>query len=318
MKKIINFFAAILLVAVISCNNSGKKITLQPNFKAGDVYTLDYNINMDQDVMGMKNKIGMDMGYKLGIKDADPKTGFTIDMNFSRIAMNMSMAAMSINYDSEKKNDAAGDTSTGPSGMINKMMRTILGGMLNKSAMVKMTTAGEVKEVTGFKEIMEAVADSAVKAVPNMTKDQMQQSMGGAMNEEQIKSVFQQIFSIYPQKEVSMGETWTRDLTTSQNNIPMKISSTYKVVEINEKDNEIILDVNGKIATQGEGEIKQNGMTIKMNMTGTQSGKITVDTKTGFIKQGKLTQDMKAEMEMMGQKVPMDMKMVLNMTGKKA
>lgn len=316
MKKITIFFIAVIFL--YSCKDDSKKITLEPKFKAGDVYTLDYGIDMDQTVMSMKNNIQMKVGYKLNIKDADAVNGYNIDMGFNRISMNMKTPSMTIAYDSDNKNENANseDSSSGIGGMMNKMMGTMFGGMLNKSIMVKMSPQGEVKEVTGFKEIMQAVIDSAETATP-LKREDIEKSMGGTMNEAQIRNTFQQVFSIYPQKPVSVGETWVREVTTTQGNLPMKVTSTYKVAEIIEKDNEVILDVTGKINSTGDGEITQSGMTMKMQIDGTQSGKITVDTKTGFIKQGKITHDMKASVETMGQKVPMDMKLVMTIVGKK-
>jgi hypothetical protein len=58
----------------------------------------------------------------------------------------------------------------------------------------------------------------------------------------------------------------------------------------------------------GKGDMKQNGMSIGMTMSGTQKGMLTIKMKDGYLENGSYKMDVKADMEMAGQKVPMTIK----------
>jgi hypothetical protein len=116
---------------------------------------------------------------------------------------------------------------------------------------------------------------------------------------------------------VKLGEKWTNEFSLSQSGFPMKYSSTYKIAEVFPKDNEAIIDVSSVISTANGGEIKKNNMTMKLDMSGTQTGKLTVDLNTGLVKTGKMNMDIKVTMEAMGQKIPMTMKGTATLAGKK-
>ncbi len=54
--------------------------------------------------------------------------------------------------------------------------------------------------------------------------------------------------------------------------------------------------------------MEQGGMKIDMDMRGEQKGKINVGLADGYLKDSQITMDLNADMNIMGQKVPMTMK----------
>ncbi|MEI9809674.1 MAG: hypothetical protein WDO16_18425 [Bacteroidota bacterium] len=68
----------------------------------------------------------------------------------------------------------------------------------------------------------------------------------------------------------------------------------------------LMLISTGKI--DGKGNMEQGGMKIDMDMRGEQKGKINVGLADGYLKDSQITMDLNADMNIMGQKVPMTMK----------
>jgi hypothetical protein len=272
---------------------------------------------MDQDVMGMNNNITMNMGYQMKVKDISPQHDINLDFMYNHIGMSMKSSLMNFNYDSDSTiaptNDEAEDNGKMDiAGKMKGMYGKIMGALVHKNMQVTLDEFGKVKSVTGYKEMIASLKDSLSTMTPGSGD-----AMDNLMDEAQIRQVFQQTFGTFPQKPVSVGETWSNEFTQNQSGMPMKFTNTYKLVEVLQKENEAIIEINSTISTGENSEIKKNGMSMKMDMDGKQNGKMTVDMNTGMVKSGKMTQDIKVNMEVMGQKVPMTMKGVATMVGKK-
>lgn len=305
MKKALLILS--VAAVILSACNSGEKYTLKPNLKAGDSYALEYKVNLDQDIMGMNNKMLMNMGYQMKVKEVNAQQDIDLDFMYNRIGMNMKSAMFSFSFDSDSTHTPSGinmdeKDPEAQGEMMKTLFGSIFGQLINKPIQVTLDATGKVKSVKGYREIIKAIEDSVSSVSPGKNTNALE----SVMNEDQINQVFQQVFGTFSKKPVGIGETWTNDINMSQNGMPMKYTNTYKILEILKKENEAIVDVNGTISMG----IGNNDAMKKMNMDvkGTQKGKLTVDLNTGLIKDGKLAMDIKIDMEAMGQKVPMTMK----------
>lgn len=314
MKNFALIVSLLIVTLFTACNNdqgkksSGEKITLKPNFKAGESYTLDCKMDMNQEIMGMHNIMNMGFGYKMDVKDATAND-INMNMTFSRISMNMQSPAIQFSYNSDSSNSSA-STAAGPAEAMQGAFK-VFDAMVGKSISVTLDANGKVKEVKGYNELLQSVMDSAKgTGIPS-------EALKTSMNEDQIKQVYQQAFGMYPGKPVGVGDKWSVDMKINQSGMPMATKTNYTVKEINPIENEVILDVDGTIGTEGDGTVNTNGVNMKMKMKGTQKGEMTVDSRTGFVKDCKLIQDIKAEMEVMGQNMPLDMKNTITLFGKK-
>lgn len=68
-----------------------------------------------------------------------------------------------------------------------------------------------------------------------------------------------------------------------------------------------MIRMNGKINSKGK--MTQGGVEMDMEMKGSSTGTMNVGIKDGYIRDSRQTMDLIAEVEVMGQKVPMKMKM---------
>ncbi len=114
-------------------------------------------------------------------------------------------------------------------------------------------------------------------------------------------------YVIFPDHKVKVGDSWEADIRPMKTD-NMKIHIKYTLEKIS-----------GKKATIGiEGTITANkvaGQTI--NLSGTQSGEVVVDTKTGWTMSTHLTQDIKMKVEKNGMEIPMDISSTITSTVEK-
>ena len=318
MRKFLFLAMASALVTLFACSGSGKKISLQPNLKPGEKYSLEYKVVMDQDMKSLNNRITILMGHLLDVKSVSPQKESDLELKYNHISIAMksgNMIDMSYDSDSSYPAKSAMDMPGGMSDMLRDIYGKVFGSMLNKPMLVKLEANGKVKSVSGYKELLQSI------------KDSMQQYLGpggsagmdGLMSDKQISDVFQQLFAGLPQKPVSVGESWTADFEMENNGIGMKVSNTYKLVEVLEKENVAVIDVKGKISSAGNKKINNDGLEMTMELTGTSEGRIEVDMTTGMTRSGKVTQDMNVTVESKQTgKMPMTMKTVTTINGKKS
>lgn len=301
MKKIFLFPALLSILLVSSCSNGGKKYSIRPNLKAGSSYGLQYKIEMDQDAGGSNNKVIMSMGSVMKIKNITEQRDIEMDFMYDHMAMSMNSGRFAINYDSDSASAPAQDLQEQK---MKEAFDNSLGRMIKKPMQVTVDSSGKVKEVKGYRELLQSIADSG---------SGRSQNLGGLMSDKQIDQLFQQTFSTFPTKPVSIGEEWTNEFNMDQNGIPLKFKNTYKLIEILEKENEAIIDLKGTISMA----MHQDKSNVKMEGSGTQTGKLTIDMNTGLVKTGKQILDIKMNLEAGDNKMPMTMKGVISLTGKK-
>lgn len=135
-----------------------------------------------------------------------------------------------------------------------------------------------------------------------------------AVNEQDLKNMMETSLNIYPDHPVKIGDEWVKETKTDFQNFKMNIRSTYKLVAVD--GNIATLEFNGDInMNEGDNKEMKNG-DMEMNMKGTQKGNIEVDIPTGMAVKGAITQDIKGEMKMQGQTVPMSIESKIKMNGK--
>lgn len=114
-------------------------------------------------------------------------------------------------------------------------------------------------------------------------------------------------YVIFPDHKVKVGDSWEADIKPMKTD-NMKIHIKYTLKKLS-----------GKKATIGiEGTItasKVAGQTI--NLSGTLSGEVVADTKTGWTMSTNLTQDIKMKVEKNGMEIPMDISSTITSTVEK-
>jgi hypothetical protein len=258
-KKLTALFGLLLLVMLQACNSSGNTaadgdgVRLQFNLQKGKTYTYSMDMDMESEMQGQAMNNDMQFDYTVEVLDAQDSVK-TLKTTYDHISMKIKAGQMDLSFDTnEPQKDSAADFRTNPMGVMSNMFYAMKG----KSFEMKINNQGEVLAITGLDELRQAMMNSLGG------DETVQQAMGQAFqqqfNEENIKSSFSQAFSIFPDKAVKVGDSWTKKMSMGA---PMasEMNTTYKVKEIN--NNEVVLDVASDI-NMGDNKGKQTG-TMKL------------------------------------------------------
>jgi hypothetical protein len=144
----------------------------------------------------------------------------------------------------------------------------------------RVSPKGEVSEVIELEQIHEKIFKALGDTLKADEKAKIKESMGS----EALKSIIQNQFQKFPDKEIYKDSTWSFDNETNLSVFPIKNILSYKLNNVN-TDKNVIIDI---IATLGieflSKEEKQQGMTIKLtNDEAGGTGTVSIDLTKGCV-----------------------------------
>ncbi len=282
MKKLSFVLCGIITVFVLSCNNGpkGEAYTIKMRLKQNDSFNYNTKINMDMQLSMPGQPIAMKMAT-----DAFVKFDVTEPVGENKV-LRLTYTGMKMKMDMGSTMPAL----TNMDSMMDKNSKRIIG----KSVLIELSPKNEIVAVKGFDSV---IINSETDAAGKKIMEQM-------FSKEQMNSLFGTMFSMYPGKPVKIGEAWTVKTKVNLANIDMQMNLKYTLIGV--KNGIADIDVDGVI--DGKGKMNQGGMLIDVNMKGSQKGIVTVKLDDGYMQNGTYKLDVKAEMEMMGQKIPLTIK----------
>lgn len=269
MKKRNRFLSAIaLLIAGIgvfegcqSAKNSTATKLLKFNLENNKGYDYELTMSMDQEIMGKPLKMDMVTYYSMDVTGGENETK-NIVTAIDRFKMKTGVAGFNIDVDTDNP-ATAGDTDN-PLGMLNKVFGAIKGQRFS----MQVSPEGKIIDVKGFDGIGSRIADSL--GLENEQKQMMKQQFDSQFNEEQLKQSLGRFWYIFPNKEIKVGDTWTKNFEMG-GKMGGKYISDYKVTDI--EGDMVTLDEHTKIESNGGDK----------NISGTVTGTMVVDSRTGLI-----------------------------------
>jgi Family of unknown function (DUF6263) len=284
MKKItillVVITAALSFTTIQSCKSSGSASAakmLKFNLEKGKGYDYDIVWDMNQTIMGKAAAISIGAAYSIRV-DEDKDHIKTLTNTYKSFRMNMNMMGVTIDVDTDKPAPATEDA---PGGIPTAMMNKIFSGIVGKTFTMKVDEEGKVLEVTGFTEMLQTMSDSM--GLSDEMKQKMSASLKDQFNEQTVKDQFAQVFTIFPNKEIKVGDSWDKDFSMG-GKMPAKYTTTYTVKEI--EGDHVTLKTKTKIEGNGE-----------MGINGEQTGTVIIDSKTGLMVNGEYEQDIQAKVQ---------------------
>ena len=253
---------------------------LKFNFEKGKSYDYEMIVNMDQEIMGQQMKMDMNSYYSMDVTD-DNGNEKTISTTFERIKMNMNMGPVTLDVDSE--NPIPTDTASGSEMQkaLSKMNR-LFSSLKGQKFTMKVNAEGKVTEVTGMKELQQRIMSQFGDEITEAQKMQMKDQFNKQFSDDQIKSQFERVLYIFPNKEVKVGDSWTKS-SSGGVSMPGKYNSKYTVTEI--EGNMVTLKEESTIESSEE----------NTKLTGDITGTIVVDSRSGLVVNSTQNMDMKVE-----------------------
>jgi hypothetical protein len=278
MKKIFVFVAVIAVfsafIIIPSCQ-SGKASAgkmLKFNLEKGKGYDYEIIWDLETNIDTIKfSKINIAGLYAMEVID-DSAGIKTLSTVYKDLRMNIDMRGISMNIESNKPDTSGQDEANLPQKMMTKMFSAIIG----KPFIIKADEEGNVIEVKGFDALITSMVDSVA-----LSEDQKMialATMKGQFNDEEIKNQFAQALTIFPNKEVKVGDSWEKSYAVG-GQMPSKLAATYTVKQI--EGDHVTMTSKAKISSGGS----------ETQISGDQDGNIIVDSKTGLVINAEFKQD---------------------------
>ena len=302
MKRFILFLSATLLLSVAFAQSQ----KLSYNLKQGETYRQHMSTNMliTQSMMGQIAEINTFLEMHTAFKVvALTATGYKFEVAYSKFTSNNSITGMGeMNYSSED------DAETTP---IFENMSTVLKALKNNPFTVEMTKQGEVTGVTGLTALCEKVI--AELDVDNAVREALKVSIGQQFNDDVFLTQFKNVVFVYPDKTLSLGDSWTQHSTINNNMVELNLETKYTMKSIS--GSELVLDAAATIEAKEQG-VEIQGIPAIANISGTQKGTITINLATCWPSSSEVTQAMKGEIEVQGMKIPIELQGTTTMKDK--
>jgi len=159
-------------------------------------------------------------------------------------------------------------------------MDRVFAGIKGKEFTMKVDEDGKVLEVNGFDQIINGMIDSI--AMDEDTKMQVRVSLQDQFNEQAVKDQFAQVFTIFPNKEIKVGDSWNKSIQMG-GRMPAQYTTRYTVKEI--EGDHVTLSAQTNIGSGSS----------DMEIKGTQNGSLLLDSKTGLVINAEFDQDMETK-----------------------
>ena len=246
-------------------------VLLKFNFQKGKKfdYVLNFDVNVERE--GKKRNNTMKWNYNMEVVDEKNKIK-TIKTTYKRIDMAMDLPGTG------QKTEFSSDKEVDPMNFMefpSKMFAALKG----KSFLMQVNEKGEILSVSGLDKIGEAMVNAV--NLPDEMKQKMLQGFKQQFSEDAVKQMFSQSFNIFPNKLVSIGDSW-RKTSASSAPINLEAATTYTVKNI--KNNLVYLTSNSKL--KGDNDA-----------TGTETGKLIVDSKTGLVTEASFEQRLNGKVQ---------------------
>lgn len=280
----------ILITLLNSCTKP--KITLKLNLEQGKTYLMGYqtDMKMNQKIMGMsidvKMKIDMDLLFKT--------IGYDKDSNY---IMETTYQSMNYKMNAQGQDIEFGTETIAKDSTMNKVFNAFKG----KSFTITFNKFGKIINVQGIDSIMTTFFND--NYYTDSTKiNEIKELFGKNFGEESIINNFSSFFGYFPEKEVSIGEKWNNN-TTIKTMFALNIDNEYQLID--NKNDLYNIGIQSNIKTDSKNSTMEvQGMQMKFEMKGTQTGYIKLDQKTGWIKESEIKQKIAGDARMSKSEIP--------------
>jgi len=217
------------------------------------VYQTVNEMQIRQTLMGMEMPSNMKSEMLIEMT-ATEKNNDEIRVDFSYLSSAVQVSSPIINFRVDSDTDI--ETLSG----MEKEMAQIINSFVGKTVNIIFRTDGSIKSISGFDAIRDFNPANPAMAM---------------FGEDAIRQLFEQSFSVYPDKEVRVGDSWSRNMELVMQGMNTNSESTLTLTSI--ADNVASLDmVITMVMTSTEAEIDGN-------ISGEIKGKAKLDIPTGMI-----------------------------------
>ena len=276
-----------LLILAISLASCADKHNLQLNLIEGETYIQTQNIksSIKQEVNGQNVNMEMTSMGKLGFRVVKKyEDYYDIKARFQSLHLTMSSIYGSMDFNSE-------DTDT------SNIFASLLGKLTDEEFTVEMNPNGTIRGIDGLDALFANMMNDFPE-VPEMQKKQMITQLRQSYGDDVIKGNFEMTTAIFPDKNVAINEKWNNSVELSTS-MPIKVNNEFTLSSYDEQYANI--EANSTIDNINADQYTDiNGVEAKYDLKGGQKATIKIDSKTGWVVDATITQNLKGDVSLKG------------------
>jgi len=313
MKKL--FLLPLILFFFFSCrmqSNSDKESAnpkesklyrLRLNPEAGSKYYFDISneseIKLELNDKKTDNLSRTNVGILYAI-NKDSAGDFLFNMSYGKIKL----------Y--SKKDDIESEMDAGNAASSLDPAEKMLGALKTANIVATIGPDGEVRSVTGYKEIaakLMAGLNSNDMYAKNLARDRVEKLIGEGV----VKKNMTQLFKIFPDSGVHVGDQWKLE---SKQNAELNLVAK-NIFILKEVKNDLAMIESEADMFSDSTSSNMMGYDVTANLKGRQRGTYTMNIKTGMLENCELNGNVDGTLQMMGREIPVTIKTKVKIKGRK-
>ncbi|HEX6426428.1 MAG TPA: DUF6263 family protein [Niastella sp.] len=274
-------------------------LNLQPGSKYYYIINNEYEIALEAGGKNIsnKNKSDVDLTYDI---QKDSAGNYLLQMHYEKIHL--------YTKSGDKESEMDADNASATFDPVEKM----LGILKTTSITAVISPAGKIMGITGYKELGEKII-AGLNITDVQAKNMAREKWDKVIGEGLIKKNIDQAFHLFPDSAIQVGDTW-KVQSQQKGDIPLNETSNYKLKDIN--DGIAYIESEGQLASDKTAN-NVMGYEVTGNLQGNQTGEYEVDAETGMLLKNKVTAKVEGSFQTMGREIPVIIKTIVKMAGKK-
>lgn len=164
-----------------------------------------------------------------------------------------------------------------------------LDAVVGERVRLEIGPTGEIRSLTDVTHLVDRVIAKLVLPAgvdPAAVRDDLRRHFG----EDALREMLQTVLSIYPDREVGVGDQWTRRMQVTRG-FPHEQTNTYELRDFD--DERAVVSIRSKVKSLAAAPSVRSGLTqMQLDLEGTQRGRLTIDRRTGMVVVAEILQDL--------------------------
>ena len=208
----------------------------------------------------------------------------------------------------DQESDLNSENSDDPGDPMQRMLRSLK----DATIVATLNHDGAVKTVTGYADVACNILGST-NAISLPDKQRLQQQWRTMVEHAMIKKNIDQLFRIFPDSAVHIGDRWKIE-TRDSANFSFLVKNIYSLHAI--KDGVADIECQGEISSDSTAAALQ-GMAPTAELKGQQQGSYSVDTKSCMLIECKVSANIEGSVQVIGRDIPISISTEVTITGRK-
>jgi hypothetical protein len=271
LRIIVSSFGLLVILAVgAPASAQDNKLDLRLRLKQGDVYAMKVTVEQRIDQTTGSNpqttEQAMTIGYSMAVEEVDPSGNMKVATKYDSVQFRQKGPAGAVEYDSAKEPKQIAQAARPFAALVGLGFK------------ITFTPEGKVSAVEGLDAMLAEMVRKL--ELPEGQSKAVQKVLGEQFGAEAMKQNLENIFPLYPQAPVAVGESWQRRMVVSKG-FPIVTDGTYTLKA--RADGVAIIEFKAAISpNEAAGSVELGTGKMSYDLKGEQTGTAEVDEASGY------------------------------------